>query len=514
MKHFLFSLFLLVSSGLWAHKLYVNENFDHWSYDAVKAEVDKGNVAAMCHLAEAMAYGKNASTLHLKKNLKKRLEYLNTCADFGYPYALKALSLTYGSGKLGPKVDWAKSEAYKKKAYEAFKIYADKGDARAMAELSGYYDKEHLFSKVYWLALSVQQGYEQGANLMRQLFSFNIYTPKNDKVAQMWNARYSLLANKKTADLMHDEQQLARMTYSRVAVIPSSDEARIQVEGKRLFDLYCGNVTAQTQASVSKRIVSRRNNSTRKPSLKTPVRANATVTPKRKPTPKHPSNTAITIANGSLPKSGEYYFQRQSDGSVASARFFMDDGDLCLSVTSNSSDFRSLIYVYKGMVNGKHKFVGFLKVLNTRLGVSGMSGVAVSVRTGGYHKQLNNMDCIFLLPKLTQLQAIQGNYTRRISKEMFYRIFTKSIQNGQNNQTTPSGTIPRAPKIEYQKRDNRLYVDCRICGGTGRCRTCNGTGDRGDTHNWDDSQVFWKCTSCGGSGRCDACRGTGKIYRW
>ena len=224
-------------------------------------------------------------------------------------------------------------------------------------------------------------------------------------------------------------------------------------------------------------------------------------------------NAANSESGNKPPTSGVYYYLRTSDNTTASIEFQIDDGDICVSVLSNGSIFNGLIYVYKGIVNGKYKFVSYMKMPETKPMVIGMSGIPMPVMTGKFYKSLNNMECFFLPKDLRQLEVISGTLNKRITKEQFQKSFEDSNDSYTPSTSGGSVNMPRAPKIEYQKADRRLYVPCRSCGGTGRCRTCNGTGDRGDTKNRDETTMYWKCTSCRGSGRCDICRGIGKIYR-
>ena len=224
-------------------------------------------------------------------------------------------------------------------------------------------------------------------------------------------------------------------------------------------------------------------------------------------------NAANSESGNKPPTSGGYYYLRTSDNTTASIGFQIDDGDICVSVLSNGSIFNGFMYVYKGIVNGKYKFVSYMKMPETKPMVIGMSGIPMPVMTGKFYKSLNNMECFFLPKDLRQLEVISGTLNKRITKEQFQKSFEDSNDSYKPSTSGGSVNMPRAPKIEYQKADRRLYVPCRSCGGTGRCRTCNGTGDRGDTKNRDETTMYWKCTSCRGSGRCDICRGIGKIYR-
>lgn len=51
------------------------------------------------------------------------------------------------------------------------------------------------------------------------------------------------------------------------------------------------------------------------------------------------------------------------------------------------------------------------------------------------------------------------------------------------------------------------YLDCPLCGGSGKCSTCAG---RGQKYHSDGTP--YECFGCNGGGRCTGCHGKGKIY--
>ena len=49
---------------------------------------------------------------------------------------------------------------------------------------------------------------------------------------------------------------------------------------------------------------------------------------------------------------------------------------------------------------------------------------------------------------------------------------------------------------------------CRLCVGTGKCKTCNGSGIARDEQF--GTGKTYKCPNCNGNGRCFSCNGTGR----
>lgn len=552
MKQILIFFFCLLSLSASAKDLYVDENYNKKSWDAVVAEANKGNVSAMNILGRG--YGDHYWAFDKKLSNKKRLKYLREAAEFGYPYAMVELYLIYNQGLLGVRSNLYLSASYKQKALVGFKRYASMGDTDAMVAYSDRLPSSQLTEKVYWLLYAAHLGNVDAVVEMVQLYSWGIYTVKYPKISNAWRARLILTknatwdisfdVNKYKKDLQNagyselDYEKLAYPTYQQVEKCSVDDVESIRREVVRLLALYrevspqkavSNNVVASSKGKSRSARGARSNGRSKGQSSKSTgksaarsssrVAQNAT---RSSADPSHSRPASCEVRAQGFPAGQTWYFSLTGKGlNVWKVEFYIDKlGYECCKI-SNHKWVGGLTYVHdEAHPNGKGKFTFFSGyTVDINAAMRGQRVEIISYFATGW----NNFATSLSFSKDYRTMRIypypESNVFARCTKQQFDVKYKKLKQNYQQIISSPSApapggaTSPSRPKIEWQKQDNRSLVPCSACGGTGRCLSCNGTGDRGDTHNWDDTTVYLKCTSCSGSGRCYVCRGTGHIRR-
>ena len=570
MKQILILFFSLLSLAVSAKDLYVNENYDKKSWDAVMAEANKGNVSAMNILGRG--YGDHYWAFDKKLSKKKRLKYLIKAAEYGYPYSMAELHLVYNQGLLGVKSNYDLAESYNKKALAGFKRYANMGDTDAMVAYSDRLSSSQLGEKAYWLLYAAHLGNIDAIIEMVQLYGWGIYTPKYPKIANAWRARLILTknatwnisydVNRYKKDLQNDGyseldyEKLAYPTYQQVAKYSVDDAESICNEVARLFALY-RDVTPQkvgsTHVAASKgksgagsrstlrkgakgkrsvrKSVGQSSTVRQQASSSRPSSASSRQTQTAPRTSTSAASRAMAAKSNSRPASSAakaqgfpagqtWYFSLKGKGmNVWKVEFYIDKlGYECCKMY-NHKWVGGLTYVHDGThADGSYKFTffnGYTVDIN-----AAMRGQKVE-KISYFATSWNNFAYSLSFTRDYRTMHIyphpETNVYGRCTKQQYDVKYKKLKQNYLQMNSTPSApapggvTTPSRPKTEWKVYKHKDLVRCSACGGTGRCPVCNGTGDRADTHNWDESTMYWRCTRCAGSGRCDVCRGTGFI---
>lgn len=122
-----------------AQQMYENKNINY-SFNVIEAEAAKGNVAAIKALGDCYNYGKQYNATYTGAvDYNKALECYKKISDYGYPWGAWEIARMYGAGKLEDADAKTSAEIWYEKAFKEFKIYADRGDAKAMDNLAEYY---------------------------------------------------------------------------------------------------------------------------------------------------------------------------------------------------------------------------------------------------------------------------------------------------------------------------------------------------------------------------------------
>lgn len=572
MKRILIFFFCLLSLSASAKKLYVNENYNKTSWDIVVDEAKKGNVSAMNILGRG--YGDHFWAFDKKLADKKRLKYLLTAAEYGYPYSMAELELVYSQGLLGVKSDQDLSYSYKQKALLGFKRYANMGDSEAMVAYSDRLPSSQLSEKTYWLLFAAQQGNVDAVIEMVNLYDWGIYTPKNPLISNAWRARLNLTKDAKwnisldvkkyKEDLQKngysdlDYEKLAYPTYLQVAKYSVDDVDLIGNETKRLLSLYRmispqKSASNKVVASKGKQRSGSRSGSRGRSNGKRSSKSSAKSTAQLSSAQKNSSSTNQQISNvrqsqtsshstqnvsrqsaaksnsrptsavvnvQGFPAGQTWYFSLKGKGmNVWKVEFYIDKlGNECCKMY-NHKWTGGMTYVHDGThQDGSYKFTFFNGyTVDINAAMRGQRVEKISYFVTNWNNFASSLSFTRDYRTMHIYPYPESNVYGKCTKQQFDVKYKKLKQNYLQMNSSPSApapggvTTPSRPKVEWQKSEHKSLARCRACGGSGRCPVCNGTGDRADTHNWDESTMYWRCTRCGGSGRCDVCRGTGFI---
>lgn len=127
-----------------------------------------------------------------------------------------------------------------------------------------------------------------------------------------------------------------------------------------------------------------------------------------------------------------------------------------------------------------------------------------------------------IIPLSRQYSSI--NYSRTLKMFTFVKQVDNVVYKGEcditgnqntiqkdhviNQTTTTNTTTNGSQQPQRQLQPMQVWVQCPLCGGSGKCSTCGGLGWRFLTN----SQPHAQCINCGGSGRCSGCAGQGGHY--
>lgn len=561
MKKLLILFFCILSLSIYAKKLYVNENYNKKSWEEVLREAEKGNVSAMNILGRG--YGDHYWAFDKKLTDKKRFKYLRTAAEYGYPYAMAELEVVYSQGLLGAKSNQELSQTYRNRAVVGFKRYANMGDVEAMVAYSDRLSSSELSEKTYWLLYAAHQGNVDAIIEMVNLYGWGIYTSKNPVISNAWRARLILTKNatwdisfdvdlckkdlKNEGYSEKDYEKLAYPTYLQVSKYSVDEVELINKETERLLAFYQritpqkatsdklvaskGKTKSASRTHVKERSNGKRNSGSVKKATSRPSTSRQNTSSARTTSSACTASTISkttshqiesTIKEQGFPVGQIWYFsQNGKGGGVWKIEFYIDKlGYECCKIY-NHKWVKGLTYVHDGThKDGSYKFTYFNGYsLDMNAAMRGQRKEVISYFGTSWNTFAHSLSFTKNYRTMIVYPYPEKNVFSKCTKQQFDVRLNKLKQMQKQNYSSPStsvpGTVttPSRPKMEWQKQDNRSLVSCSACGGTGRCLSCNGTGDRGDTHNWDDTKVYMKCTSCSGSGRCYICRGTGHIRR-
>ena len=119
-----------------AQQMYENKNINY-SFNVIEAEAAKGNVSAIKALGDCYNYGRQSNATYPGVvDYNKALECYKKSSDYGYPWGAWEIARMYEAGKLKDADAKKTAEMWHEKAFKEFKIYAYRGDANAMDNLS------------------------------------------------------------------------------------------------------------------------------------------------------------------------------------------------------------------------------------------------------------------------------------------------------------------------------------------------------------------------------------------
>lgn len=206
-----------------AQQMYENKNINY-SLDVIEAEAAKGNVVAIKALGDCYNYGKRYDATYKGViDYNKALECYKKISDYGYPWGAWEIARMYGAGKLEDADAKTAAEMWHEKAFKDFKIYADRGDAKAMDNLAEYYagsygDKyQDGLKNLYWSLCSLEAGNPSAATNVAFCYTYEKGVEKDTVFALAWYARFCIGAAKKgwPVEAYLDYKELVKAGYSK-----------------------------------------------------------------------------------------------------------------------------------------------------------------------------------------------------------------------------------------------------------------------------------------------------------
>lgn len=462
MKHIFLRLVLLIALfvcstlTVQSQTLYEKELAKDTTLEEVERQAKDGNVVAQYKLAQAYWNGEtyyNGIRIEYPKDRDKAIELCLTAAEFDYPFAQDYLATIYSIEKNEEK----RSEWYHK-AFESLKVYADRGDIKAMERLSSYYSGYELsghfadgIKALYWSLRALEVGGNTSFNIaMSYEYAKGIKEDKNFALA--WHARNCVEAKNRghrldeypSAKTLHEAgynpnewETLAEPTYISVPRVASDDEE--QIKEVMLLTLDILEVKAEEFRTQQKRLAANR-----------PGAGVAT-------------NDAV-----------------QSKPAPATTNY-----------ASSSSSSHTTTHATQQPAPRKRKWLSALgKVVQVAAGVaSGNMAMATTAVTGGANNRM---------AELNQLFSYSGT-VRRGQTDYSGRIISDEV-------TAPT-TMGQAHYVFYQDGycNATSVTTCVHCYGKSVCYMCNGTGSY--YHAYFKSNQ--PCPVCGGRGVCQNCQGLG-----
>lgn len=206
-----------------AQQMYENKNINY-SFNVIEAEAAKGNVSAIKALGDCYNYGRQSNATYPGVvDYNKALECYKKSSDYGYPWGAWEIARMYEAGKLKDADAKKAAEMWHEKAFKEFKIYADRGDANAMDNLSEYYagyngDKyRDGLKNLYWSLCSLEAGNPSAATNVAFCYTYENGVEKDTVFALAWHARFCIEAAEKgwPVEKYLDYKKLAEAGYSK-----------------------------------------------------------------------------------------------------------------------------------------------------------------------------------------------------------------------------------------------------------------------------------------------------------
>lgn len=449
----IFLTILLVSSILSIHAqtLYEKELPQKRFPADIEKQAQDGNVVAMYELAYWYRWGQ----ANYPTDYAKAMELCLKASEFGYPFAQDLIGNMHVTGS-GVERNEDNAREWYSKAFENLKVYADRGDVKAMDMLAEYYGgyKDECFTDdtkaLYWNLRALECG---GTTATGVAFAF-VYAKgveKDENFALAWYARscidyesrgwltpeyleYKELSKK--GYLKNEWQALAEPTYISIPRVASNDADSIQQVMLLTVDIL--NTKAEEFRIQQQRLAAQRSNAGKT------IQASTTNQPKPQIQQPAQNTTQHTTSQkrGWLSTLGKVV---QAAAGIASGNTAIATNALSGVSSTRLAELQQL-FSYSGSVRrGQTDYSG--RVISDELTAPSVMGQAHYVfYTDGYCNATSANTCVHCYGKGT---CYMCNGTGR-----YWHAYLKTNQ------------------------------PCPICGGRGVCQNCQGIGYQVSTKLW------------------------------